>query len=223
MKVRTLYAEFLKVLTRDPDCDKQLFVWWWDVYIPKAAGSSKIWPHEKRWFGCISTDCPPGKPDKPFITPSTEAWGLILIENCRDRWPKLKAQKENHAGRLVYTSKIPDKKKAGVTYVDVSKDKAFLGKYTQPSSGQMAFSGWSNAGMERYAELMGLNKSSRALPTTEALEKEILELVRQKHSIEGANWDEYTAKLRNNKPKPTQPTEVKDLIDWGDIGDFAGV
>ena len=44
-------AEFMKIITCAKDMDKELFAWWWDEYMPKAAGSSKVWNKKIKYFG----------------------------------------------------------------------------------------------------------------------------------------------------------------------------
>jgi len=136
-------TEFMKILNRDPGVDKKLFAWWWDSYMAKAAGSSKIWNKKNKYFGLLSTHAPPGSPKEVYITPSTEAWGLLLIENCRERWPKLMAIKEKNSARITYTKSTPSATKAGTHHINMSTDPLFLGTYTNTDSGQRRFGGWS--------------------------------------------------------------------------------
>ena len=59
--------EFLKILERDPACDQDLFVWWWGIYMPKAAGTAKHWNKTIKYFGTLSEHAPPGKPNQKYI------------------------------------------------------------------------------------------------------------------------------------------------------------
>ena len=73
---------FEKILRRDKDLDEELFIWWWTKYMPKAARSAHIWNKTVYYFGQLSDHAPPNDPKKKYITPSTEAWGAILMDNC---------------------------------------------------------------------------------------------------------------------------------------------
>jgi len=210
--------EFLKILRRDKDVNKDLFVWWWDVYLPKAAGSAKVWNHTNKFYGLISEHHPPGKPDNLYITPSTEAWGMLLIENCRKRWPKLKAIKQKGV-KLVYTkgkSKTPAK--PGTKQIDVSAQPEFLGTYTNCDAGQKKFGGWSSLGLRRFADLVKMNKHGRKKETTVGLEQAVLDLVRSNHDITCDTWEEEKRKSRGSKPPPAPAEEIVDLFDLDEIG-----
>ena len=42
--------EFLKILRRDEDLDRELFKWYWTDLMPKAAGLAKIWSNEIKFY-----------------------------------------------------------------------------------------------------------------------------------------------------------------------------
>ena len=212
--------EFLKIIRRDEDVDMVLFEWWWDEYMPKACGSAKVWNKLTKYFGLMRSHHPPACNNKVYITPSTEAWGMLLIENCRDRWPKLMKLKEKNGDRIVYYTKAAPENKPGVQYVNVKEDQDFVGKYTDTESGQIQFGGWSNDGLKRYKELRQLNQQARDLPTTKNLENEILETLRKKHGITAHNWEDHKKNTKTGSEKKKAPEEVEDLFD---ISEIAGI
>ena len=126
--------------------------------MPKTISNSKFWNDKIKFFGHLSTHTPPEKPKEVYITPSTEAWGLLLIENCRERWPKLMAQKAESSAQIVYVKSSKTKVKPGTVAINVSDDPNYVGKYTKNDSGQKKFGGWSNEGFKRFAELVKINK-----------------------------------------------------------------
>ena len=213
-------TEFLKILSRDPSVDKDLFAWWWSEYMPKAIGNSKFWNDKIKFFGHLSTHAPPEKPKEVYITPSTEAWGLLLIENCRERWPKLMAQKAESSAQIVYVKSSKTQVKPGTIAINVSDDPSYVGKYTKNDSGQKKFGGWSNEGLKRFAQLVKINKEGRAKATTAALEEEVLLTLRTKHGITGANWKEHKIGLKGTKSTVEVAEEIEGLIDMDEVGEM---
>ena len=215
--------EFMKIITRDPTVDKALFAWWWDVYMAKAAGTSKAWNKKIKYFGLLSKHAPPGNPNAVYITPSTEAWGMLLIINCRDRWPKIMELKKKSSSRITYVKTAKAATKAGTAYIDVSQDQSFVGVYTRADAGQKKFGGWSADGLRKYKELMDLNKAARAKATTQALEEEILAKLRQDNAITGDTWEEHKkAAVGDNTEVPVNE-EVEGLFDMDEVGEMAAI
>ena len=216
-------AQFTKILTRDPKCDKDLFAWWWDVYMPKAAGTAKTWNKKVRYFGLLSTHAPPGSPKDVFITPSTEAFGLLLIMNCRDRWPKLMALKEKNSARITYVKSKTATAKANTTIINVNDNPDYLGKYTKTDAGQRKFGGWSAEGLNVFKELTLKNKEARAKATTPALEQEILDKLRKANEITGDTWEEYKKASSGDDDEVMATEEIDGLFDMDELGDFEAV
>ena len=81
---------FLKILTRDPTLDEDLFEWYWDTFVYKAIGNQKIWSHQHRYYGLLSSYGPPTKiKSRPYITSATKAFAVIIVDNCEHKWPLL--------------------------------------------------------------------------------------------------------------------------------------
>jgi hypothetical protein len=212
--------EFMKILTRDPGVDKKLFAWWWETYMPKATGNQKIWNEKNKYFGNLSTHCPPGMPRDVFITPSTEAWGMLLIMNCRERWPKIMQLKKASSARITYTKGGKASHKAGTTIVDVRTEPDFLGVYTRSDAGQKKFGGWSAEGLKKYKELVQLNKEGRAKDTTPALEAEVLAQLRMNNGIVGDNWEDHKKAASGDDTAVAAHAEVDGLFDMDEITDM---
>lgn len=71
-----------------------LFMWWWDVVIPKVAG--KDWAEDKRHFGIMSLHTFEEDKTKLFVPKSTEALAVWIVENNRKCWPEIwKGEDEN--------------------------------------------------------------------------------------------------------------------------------
>ena len=215
--------ELMKIIRRDPDCDKELFVWYWDVFIEKCTASAKVWNEKIKHFGLISTHAPPNAPGNVYITPSTEAFGVLVMENCRTRWPKLMEVKGTSSKPIRYYSGDVAPKSAGKEYVNVKTDPEYMGKYTKVDAGNKKFGGWTQEGLLLYKNLVKDNKIGRAKDTTTKLEKEILDMIRKKHNVQGNTYEEYQQHLKGDKPEAVELQEVEGLIDMDDFDDIVQV
>ena len=213
--------EFIKILQRDEDVDMELFQFYWDELLPKAEGFAKLWHEELRYFGLISTFAPEDAPNKPYITPSTEAWLVLCIENCAARWPVLYKQKRDHPGEKVVYSKKAKEAKPGYKVMDTSTNKDFVGKYTTTDAGQKAFGGWSKEGLQRYKVLLNMCKQGRAKATTRALEQRVLDALREKHGITTGDWKSHSRMLRGGTGDAVEVEEIEGLVDDDEWNMFA--
>jgi hypothetical protein len=84
---------------------------------------------------------PPDNPKELYITPSTEAWAVLLIMNCHDRWPKLKELKEQNSACITYIKSATSTARAGSTHVNITINPNFVGKFTKADAGQKKFGG----------------------------------------------------------------------------------
>ena len=209
---------FEKILRRDKDLDEELFIWWWTEYMPKAAGSARIWNKTVYYFGRLSDHAPRNDPKKWYITPSTEAWGAILIDNCRTRWPKLMDVKTKSSGRIYYSKSSKLGEKAGLKLINVRLDKDFVGKYTKVEQGARKYGGWSPEGLKKYSEYIKMNKEARLNPATAELEGRILEQIRERDGITGKDWADHKRQSTGGEAAATEVEEIDGLFDMADLG-----
>jgi len=169
------------------DARQQLvFIWYWDNYLPKATGSSKLFSPNHRRYATISEAVTAQDKDLQVMTPEHEAFAVLTFENNLSRWQYYDTIRAEH-GHLQF---LPMKKKKptdpdtvieelvnGKPSLRIYNDKC-KGKYTISDNGQSKYGGWTEAGMIRYKKLLGFAKAGRAKPATEVLEKATLKLVR---------------------------------------------
>ena len=158
-----------------------------------------------------------------YITPSTEAWGMLFIMNCRERWPMLMAEKEKSSARITYVKSDKGATKSGTKYINLSSNPGFLGKYTKTDSGQKQFGGWSQEGLLLYTKLVQENKKARAKPETVALEQAILDKLRVDNEISGANWAEHKKAAAGDTDGTADAGEVEGLFDMDDVGEMEAI
>jgi len=103
----------MKCLTRDLDFSKkkvdgeevwnspqdvQDFLWYVDNLMPKATANGKDWDEGKRYYMTISHGHAPNHHNHFYITPGTEAFAVLCLEGCRERWQAIdRVKKENNA------------------------------------------------------------------------------------------------------------------------------
>ena len=191
----TIFAseDILKVATRDipsatadqveHDRLMKVFAWYWDHYLP-AVGGSVYWRQSVHRTKCISTAMLMGV---LCIPKSTEAFAVLINENCEQKWPNIFAlQKKDGKQAAVIPRKKDD---------DASKD--FVGPYISARGGQAPFGGFTKAGKLRFNELCEQVGRGRQLGSSSHLEEECLGDVR------------VAAKLDRKLPDPNAPRPKK--------------
>ncbi len=207
--------EFLKILQRDQDADKDIFAWYWQDLLPKAAGASKIWSSEVKFFGRISDHSPENAPDKPYITPTTEAFLVVVLENYHSRWPALYQMQDKSKLPVRYTKTSTKRLAHQYNYVDTTKNPAFNAKFTPIDGGQKNHTGWSDEGLKRFVQLWDLNKEARKKKQTKALEDKILAKIRKENGITGDTFADFQ-RNQGKKEAAATPKTVQNLFDFGD-------
>ena len=162
-------------------------------------------------------DTPPNQPDMPYVTPSTEAFAVAVIESNRVKWPAVYALKKAHPERKKeWKTNNLIKKGKGEVYFD-EEDKhwhlnhpKFLGLFTSQAEGQGEFSGWTKEGRKYLAKLKTANEQARLLGTTAALEARMLAIIRTHHGLKASNADEERRKKRRKKPQKTAAEEEEE-------------
>ena len=186
----------------DPEQDKdrydhlmKVFVWYWDDYLPAIAGN-------KYWKATIRHSCSMTMANingTTCIPVGTEAIAILIYENCAAKWVEIYNWKE---GDLNSKKKIPKKK-------DNPKTKDFMGKYSDASSGQAKYGGWSKEGLKRFKELRVLIKNGRNTERAAGLEMDCLARVKVKNNKVG---DKAGEGKKNKKRKAKSITEEEEIV-----------
>jgi hypothetical protein len=145
-------------------------VWYVDSWLEQAA-TSEYWNKKIRYFKMpTSTFQYDGKP-RDYVTPASEAFGLLVYDNCRDKWMKQYEWKQQ--GKA-----LPKGKKD-------PNWKMFAAKYTDPNSGSKTGGGWKPEGLVKYEEYMNLIKKLRVedAANQNKMQQLALDLVREKNEI----------------------------------------
>ena len=184
--------------------NKQFAVWWCDKILPKVTCGTFNYAPEKRYYSTIS-ECKIRYNDVIYeeMPSSTEAFAVLLYENTRSRWlNKRKLYKElppNKKKISIKERRKPDEKPAAAdTQVYYVTDHPKLGtKWSLPSSGQNKSGGWSQVGLEKFADLRLVNEQARASEEGKAKEREILTVLRSAMGI--TENDAYAQALKDGR------------------------
>ena len=218
-------SKLLACMERKVDITKgngwEYALFYWDELIPHAVGNRHDWNEAKRYYFTMSKAAPPNKPDKPYVTPSTEAFALACIESNHTRWAAVRAKQLENPGRNYSVKSKYEKDEPEETQ---SKDKKtwylngekYMSKYTNPLQGQDPNPGWTKQGRDRFKELCKLSKEAREKPTSLTKEEEILNKLREVNGIEGKTIEEERKLKRrsdNSKKAAMELEEEEDDFD----------
>ncbi len=170
---------------------RALFKWYWDHLLPKCAGnthwSNNIRLHET--IGKARIQNKDGTKGVKHITSSTEAYIILIFENSQPRW-------ECERKLLAAGTKIDKEERAKKTYVGA--------KFSNSSSGNAKYGGWSAAGRNRFIDLMEEVTKAKSKPNVKAVEAFCLASLRLDKGIE------QTESNRKKKTKCANTLEVED-------------
>ena len=188
--------------------DKML-AFWQDKVIHRVAGH-QVWSETKKCYNLLSTASDPptdSNPNpKPWITPTTEAFAMLAIENYFNRWVL----------RAKHGIKNPDLKiykKADGSFI--AGLEGFKGEYTSPNGGVQPFGGYTEAGVDRLVnmtERIEENRKNNA-EYIKRIEQRVLAIVYKKNRRK--NIDENKSKRRKTSvvqmAKPDEDVRIEDI------------
>ena len=196
MQKKVLYPfptveELTKCLTRDVETDREyeVFVFYCEELLGKMVGAIE-WSPQIRCFTTISAALRQGYKDMPLISPSDEAFAVLVVDNCLGRWNK-EARKSAEK-----PTKDPNEKKKNVD-----------GKYTTASAGQVMFGGWTEKGLAMFNKLQQMAKEARTTEKCKVVENKCLEIMRANNKIRANTWEEHDQRNRSKKRKKVDEVE----------------
>lgn len=110
------------------------------------------WDERERHYTTISEAVFPADPAKKNFHISTEAFLVLLWENCRDKWQACLQWLANPANR---GQKLPKRTKTN-KHMDI-----FQSRYTTQDGGQQRMGGWTPEGITRYNEIFRLIEQAK--------------------------------------------------------------
>ena len=114
---------------------KHLMVWYYDKWLPIVAGK-EWWGRDIRYYKRPIDNVDVNGVSKVAVTVTSEAFGLLVLENCWSKWRAIIAWHEKHPGVPVPTSK--------------PQNEPFQAKWSLSRNGQVQFGGWHPDAFEAF-------------------------------------------------------------------------
>ena len=178
-----------------------LLIWYFDWCLPVVAGN-QYWGTNRRFYHYPTGKVKIKDKDRVLVPVATEAFGLLVLENCREKWINMFQFKEQHGPKAT----IPTKGKEA---------EPFQGRWTNSKVGQVEFGGWHADAYKCYEGLKILLRDFRK-HQQEKKEMECFKyaksLLRNEHNITQQSA-EMTKEKRSAKKRKrsTTPTTAKKL------------
>lgn len=175
--------ELTKCLTRDIETDREyeVFVFYCEELLGKMVGAVE-WSTKIRCFTTISDALRQGYKDMPLISPSDEAFAVLVVDNCTKRWTDEALRNAENPNR------DPNQKKKNVD-----------GKYTTSNAGQVLFGGWTAEGLAMFNKLQEMAKEARTTEKCKTVENMCLDIMRTKYKIKANTWEEHEQRTKSRK------------------------
>lgn len=221
--------QILQILAMSPDdlekpenaSLKTIQEWYTDCWLPIVVGS-EYWDESNCHYKLPTDECSIKKKDgteekKVLCTISSEGFGLLVYDNCRDKWQNIFTLKAENPGKFhkicqnspLNLSNLRVFSLLICTGADIPRRgdaaKPYLAKWTLTKEGQKKYGGWKEAGMDCFGSLQDALEEIRKkdADADRAKQKYCMKIVRALHKIPDDAEDPSTA--TSKKRSPTQP------------------
>ena len=179
---------------------KQLYLWYYDEYLTHTL-PKEFWGDDIRFYNLLTDTINIGGKDRVLVTVSSEAFGLLMYENCREKWIEYVKFKEKHGKKAkIPTGKEPEAEK-------------HLAKWSDGKEGQVKYGGWKDEAYDRYEKLKKDVKAWRKADEEagKAGQELAKKLMREKHGKIGETpeEDKKSKGKRARKKKNHAPAVAK--------------
>jgi len=184
---------------------KALVLWYYDRWLPVVAGK-EYWDSKVRHYQLPTDKVEINGKKKSIITVATEAFGVLMMDNCHSKWIATFNWQKDDPKR-----KIPSK---GTDYDQ------FKAKYSDSKCGQITFGGWDPKAFEALVKFMEAIKADRKADNgnNKVQQKYAHKLARQAHNI--VEKEPRLSRRRKGK-EASAPTakKLKVIVDSDDEDD----
>jgi hypothetical protein len=174
---------------------KELFLWYYDAWLP-AILPREFWREDIRFYRLLTDACEIAGKQKVLVTVASEAFGLLMWENCRNKWVNYFKLKDEDP-----TAQVPSGK-----HEDAKLHQA---KWSDGSSGQVKYGGWKDEAYGVFEELKKEVKEWRKVEEEHGkpAQKYAYDLMREVHNKKGATPQDD--KKKASRKKKTSPVVVE--------------
>jgi len=119
---------------------KELFIWYYDEYLP-AVLPKEFWKEDIRYYKLLTDTITIAGKEKVLVTVTAEAFGLLMWDNCHDKWCNFCNFKDQHGEKAA----IPTGKEDGA--------ELHLAKWSDGKEGQVLYGGWKEEAYDRFEQI----------------------------------------------------------------------
>ena len=218
-KTGTILACTMRKIDLTKPTQADVWQWYVDVLLPKAAGNTHDWALDKRGYHTISTAAPQDKPKAFYMQPSTEAFLLTTYQGNFAKWEAMCDLKKTFPQkRMTIIHLVPQEKVDAKLEFEVVGNKLHLfaekykGRYTKSNAGQQEKGGWTEDGIEAWEKHRDANKAARLTAESHALELEAVGLIKQEHGLVAASYEEEDSNKKKTKARKELVTREFDVF-----------
>ena len=151
--------------------DRAILLWYFDRFLPVAAGK-EYYGEEIRYYKRPTEKMKVNGADKVCVTITSEAFGLLVLENCHDKWINIFEFKAKNGSAVDIPTKGPEAL-------------PFKAKWTDSKCGRVKFGGWDVKAYTFFEEVKEKIKTFRTTDASNGFDTQnyLLQLIRDKHGI----------------------------------------
>jgi hypothetical protein len=174
--------------------EKALFLWYYDEWLP-AILPREFWRDDIRHYKLLTDTLEIAGKQKVLVTVASEAFGLLMWENCHDKWINYFEYKHKNGEK----APVPNGK-----HPDAHKHQA---KWSDGNSGQVKYGGWKDDAYDFFEKLKQDIKEWRKIEEEHGkpAQKFAFDLMRATHKKKGAT-------PADDKKKPSRKKKTSPLI-----------
>ena len=163
--------ELCKLRRSGNEREQMAFYWFFSSFLECVCGANP-W-RSLRHKHLVSKAIDPTTQEH-VVTPSDEAFGLILFENYIDKWKLIANKKEEAEKEIDEVAAGLEQGEAAQVQPKKKRNNKIYGIYTKVRSGNCKYGGWTREGTARFNELYKLVLVDRASAFAEQAERQLL-------------------------------------------------
>jgi len=186
--------------------EKELIIWYYDRWLPVAAG--KFWWRDEVKMNSLVTDTTDilGV-QKVNVTVTSEAMGLLGWDNYCQKWLRQFQYKEKHGADAELPKSKTDED------LDGNKITHYAAKWSDSNAGQKKHGGWADEACAKFEECKNWVNDFRNNDANDdkAFQKYVLGLIKEKHKkkLEKSSGSAKKRRRRGSPEPPTAPPPPK--------------